>query len=275
MTTHARFFFCTFFILAFGTHVQAQVLKEQLKVSEKRWGVSSSLSSSTSLHNTDDYNHSAETRITIAPNYRITDDLKITASLSGLQQMDGGKKSSMSNTRVSLQKSPMQINPDLMWFPTVLTDLPTNVESRKLSGYRGNLGIQATGIQSLRLFEQNFSLIPLVRYTHNFHRYTRTASDAANINRTALGAVYLETGLMKNVTLTVGGNYTYGWTYQTSTREYFGFSQEVTYAFNKALTLAAGHSNDAEVFAADGRTTNVNLFNDNTSTVYMTLKGVY
>lgn len=275
MTSLAKILFYTVAITFFSPLAQAQVLKEQLKVSEKRWGVSTSLSSSSSLHSPDDYNHSAESRLTIAPNYRITDDLKLTASFSGLQQLDGGKKSSLSNTRVSLQQNPRTITPDLLWFPTLMTDLPTNVESRKLSTFRGAVAAQATGIQAVRIMEQNFSVIPLFRYTHNFHRLTRTASDTANIDRSVLGALYVETGLMKNLTLTVGGNYTYAWTYQTSTREYFGFSQEISYAINKALTVSAGHTNDADVFASNGRTTNVSLFNDNSSTVYVTLKGIY
>jgi hypothetical protein len=146
---------------------------------------------------------------------------------------------------------------------------------RKRNSYRGNLGLQATGVISKRIFEQNFSIIPIARFTRNFHRYTRNADDSANVRQSALGALYIETPVAKKLTLSLGGSYNYGWTYQTSTRETFGFSEELSYDLDKAVTVSLGHSNDANVFAADGKANNVRLFDENTSTLYVNVRGIY
>jgi hypothetical protein len=211
----------------------------------------------------------------MAPNYKLNKTLKITARTSAVQQLDGGQKSALTNTRLSLQHSPIRTSKNFTWFPTVFTDLPTNVEDRKLNSYRGNIAAQTTSIINARVLKKNYSVIPIIRGTKNFHGLERNAGDSANISHTALGALYIETGLAKKLSLSVGGSYIHAWTYQDSTREQFSLSQELTYDLNKQTTVTLGHSNDASVFAANGQESNVKLFDENSSSVYINVRGIY
>ncbi len=263
-------------LLFSATSFAQSILKEELKLpTEKKWGIAATLSSASSLHKDTDDNRTAQSRLTIAPNIRLSDRLKATASISGVQEMNGGKKSSLSNTRLSLSHAPIVVSERLLWFPTVFTDAPTDAEGRKRNTFRGNMAAQATGIYSFKAFDHAFSAIPSARFTRNFHRLTRNADDSANIQQTALTSLAIETGVAKNLSFNVGGSYIYGWTYQTSTREQFSFSQEFSYEVDRILTVSAGHSNDADVFAADGQSNNVRLFNENTSAFYLSLRAVY
>lgn len=61
------------------------------------------------------------------------------------------------------------------------------------------------------------------------------------------------------------------WTYQDGVRSAFEHSQEVGYNFNDNVSLAIGHSNGGNALKANGIDSNLELVNENDSSVYATL----
>lgn len=61
------------------------------------------------------------------------------------------------------------------------------------------------------------------------------------------------------------------WTYQGGVRNAFEHSQEVGYNFNESVSFAIGHSNGGNALKANGVDSNLELVNENDSSVYATL----
>lgn len=61
------------------------------------------------------------------------------------------------------------------------------------------------------------------------------------------------------------------WTYQNNTKNAFEHSQEVGYSFNENFSAAIGHSNGGNGLKANAVDSNLELVNENDSTVYATL----
>lgn len=255
-------------------HAQ-NVLREQLQKKTKKWGVNVSLLTQSTLQKTDSVNQQAYGTITVAPNYKLTNDLKLTASVSGEQQLVRATKSTLSNMTVTLQHSPFRVNKDVMWFPTLRSVVPTDVEDRKKNSFNGAAGAQATGIIVQRILGQNISIIPIVRVTKNYHEFSRNAGNTANISHSALGVLYFETSLVDKLTFGFESTYQHAWTYQSATRELFSFSQELSYEVRSNFVVTLGHTNSADVFASNGHSNNVSFFDENTSSVYLNLRGIY
>lgn len=61
------------------------------------------------------------------------------------------------------------------------------------------------------------------------------------------------------------------WTYQNNVKQTFVASQEIGYAINQNLSVSVGHTNEASALKADASESNLNLIDENTSTVYGSL----
>ena len=65
------------------------------------------------------------------------------------------------------------------------------------------------------------------------------------------------------------------WTYQNEVRQSFVMSQEMGYQINSSFAVAAGHTNEGSVLKANGQEYNIDLYNDDTSTIYGSLSFSY
>jgi hypothetical protein len=60
-------------------------------------------------------------------------------------------------------------------------------------------------------------------------------------------------------------------TYKGNTKSAFGISEELSYAISKNYSVAFGHSNAGSTLKPNGTDSNIDIYNENTSTIYASL----
>lgn len=75
----------------------------------------------------------------------------------------------------------------------------------------------------------------------------------------------------------IGANFSYvsRWTYHNNVKTGFKSSEKIGYTVNKNISLAVGHSNEGSTLKPNGIDSNIEVFNENNSTVYLTLGLIY
>lgn len=109
----------------------------------------------------------------------------------------------------------------------------------------------------------------------NFHKYQEAESGA--VNNQYSSTQYIEFSWAFSEAIGISANFTHKntWTYQNVAKEIFDFSQELGLQINENFALAVGHNNNGNVLAADNSSSNVNIEDENNSTIYGSVTVTY
>lgn len=251
------------------------LLRDQLAGANKRWSVTAEVGAQSNLQSQDSVTYAASSYVAVTPRVNLTNDLNLTARITGSQELTGATQSTLENTRFTLSTNPQKLSRDLSWFPSLSADAPTNLIDRKENSFQGAAGLRSTGIYSTSILKQPITFISYVDGRRNLHEFERNINNSANLQYVARGLLAAETTVFKKISLTLYGSYTHGWTYQDSTRELYSLGQEISFRLPGNVSVGIGHTNADNVFAPDGRNTNVAVFSDITSQVYGYVTGTY
>ena len=217
----------------------------------------------------------ANTRISLAPGYKLGDKYRLSASASAIQQTSPVPKGTLSNTRLALTHVPIALSEDTIFIPVIGAVAPTNEDNRRLNSYNGGLLLEGTTITNFNLFGMNFAGVTGLALAKNFHTWDRTSTGAANIDYKADFYLGLEKSLTRKLTFLIDGDYIYANTYQNSLRTQFMIGQSITWEENKTWSFTIGHSNGGDALKANGTDYNIRVFDGNTSVVYANIRAVY
>jgi hypothetical protein len=101
-----------------------------------------------------------------------------------------------------------------------------------------------------------------------FHDYQVTETGSSNPQYSLAQRAILSFSLSDNFSLDLDGSYTRYYSYQGTTWDLFNFDQSISYAFNAYGSVYIGHNNSGSALAPNGRDSNLDLFDDRSSTVY-------
>jgi len=242
--------------------------------SVKRFRLTTTLQAASSLHRTEQDGRDAYGRIILAPSYLLTDQIRGTVTGSLIQNNNEEEKTVFGNTKLTLSRKPLQLGTDTSLVLIGGGRLPTNPDDRRDNTYQGALLIEPYVMHEMKIFGQPVTGTYQLQATKNFHKYDRNNVSAANMSYSFLNYVSLDTYIMKNVVLTLEGDYTYARSYQDTPKTLFSLGQVLTYE-QPQWSVSVGHTNSANAFKPNGRDSNVTAFDQNTSSVYGTLRLVY
>ena len=248
-------------------------LKMELK-SAKRLRVATTMQVSSTLQKTEQDGREAFGRILLAPSYLLSDDYRIGATGSLIQNFNEEQKTTYGNTRVSLSRKPLQLTQDSSLILIAGGRLPTNPDDRRDNTFNGSVLIDPNLITEWNIFGQRFTTTLELILSKNFHTYDRNNSSAANMSYTAINYFGVETHISDRVLLTVDGDYTYGRSYQDTPMTTFSLGQSLTYE-QTDWSLTLGHTNSAQALKANGSDYNISAFDKHTSAVFSSLRFVY
>lgn len=108
----------------------------------------------------------------------------------------------------------------------------------------------------------------------NFHAYEE------DINGNVLNQYSSNQQLKLGYTLdnwTISADYTHKtrWTYRGNVKASFELTEELEYTINKNYAVAVGHTNSGSALKPNGTDSNIDVFNENNSVVYMSLSLSY
>lgn len=161
----------------------------------------------------------------------------------------------------------------LTFIPSISTVVPvtkrSTVRDQLQSSFSGAIafGIKPDGVYQS---EGVWTVMMSLSAGRNFHAYEE------DINGKVLNQY------SSNQSLDIGygiGNWSIGvsylhrsrWTYQGNNRESFALGEEIGYSLNDHFAVNVGHSNEGSMLKANGYESNLNLIDENASSVYMGL----
>lgn len=243
-------------------------LKTNPKVVAKAWNLPLILETSSTMHSSDSYERQAMTSLTLAPSYKISDSLKVFGSTLIYKEETGVGDSGFDNTRVGLALSSI-LSKQMMWSNTLSVVAPTNKALRDETSYQGAARV-ATGL-SLSKLPMDSVLTYNISYTRNFHEYDMTASGAFNVRETVAQTLEYSLPVVSKLSLLTSFSYSYGLTYEDDSRSKFYVGADLSWAFNKALSMSVGTSNEGNALKPNGSDSNIEFYNDTSSVVKMGL----
>jgi hypothetical protein len=248
-------------------------LKMELK-DRKRVQVSASIEAFSTLQKTEQDGREAFSRLILVPGYLISDDYRLSASGQLLQQFNQEQKTQYGNTRINLTRAPIQITPDTALVMVAGGRLPTNSDDRANNTYRGAVLIDPRGISEFNIRGFRMAATYGALAEKNFHKYDRNNVGAANMEYSVRPYLSLDFPLTGKLVLSLGGDYTYARSYQDTVATQYSLDQSLTYQMPK-WSVTVGHSNAANMLAANGRDSNIAIFDGHTSAVYGGVRVIY
>lgn len=233
----------------------------------KRFGVYAAISQSNSLVNREDGSQQSSIDLTIIPSYKIFDRLSLKARLDATQDLINQENSELTNASGSITYSGLSFLKGMDNSLILSGGLPVTKAHEAQSFLFSTTGTLTASINQKEFNLDRFTGTAYLSLGRNFHTYEDEIG--GRINTLYYSKQGLEVGytLINNLTLSAGLEHSNGVSYQNEIRESFAISESLTYAFNETYSANLSHSNSGAALKADGRTSNVEFLNEDSSVI--------
>ncbi len=239
---------------------------------EKPFSVSGNVGVSTNLRKFDEADKDTESSLWIIPAYKFTELYSTNVRVIIKKNLENDRETSLENTRVTLARKAITLNPVLELGPMVSGVLPTSETSRKKDSFKGalqirpilNADLSPLGLKNLGAYYQ-------ISFSRNFHTYTTDRTGESNAQYSLAHLFGLSYGITEKLKINFDGDTIARWSYNGDITNAFDASEELEYQINPTFSAVAGHSNSGNAFKENGTDSNLSLYNGASSTVYAKL----
>lgn len=218
------------------------------------------------LRDTNDANYETSSYLDVTSSYKLFSKALIRANLALQQKLYSDKKTSITNTTITIARDPVQIADLRLLNISAFSILPTNEDDRLKNTFRGGLGLAAGLTQKYNVLRQpgyiNYSLSLL----QNFHELERTNTNVANLENRIRHTTTLGQQITRDISMGFLAHYQTGKTYQRAFRSSFLITEEITYEVSKSGQIYLAHSNGDNALSANGLDSNISVYDEGTST---------
>lgn len=242
-------------------------LSASVPLKTKRFGVYASVSQSNSLVNREDGSQQSSIDVTVIPSFKIFDRLTLKARLDATQDLVNQENSEVTNASGSITYSGMSFLKGMDNSLILSGGLPVTKAHEAQSFLFSTTGTLTASINQKEFNLDRFTGTAYLSIGRNFHTYEDEIG--GRINTLYYSKQGLEVGytLTKKLTITAGLEHSSGISYLNEIRESFAITESLTYAINETYSANLSHSNSGTALKADGRTSNVEFLNEDSSVV--------
>jgi hypothetical protein len=250
----------------------------------KTFGASLALGQTIGLYDHKDGTRDRSIDLEARLRYKMTTELSLSAVLAGSVDQNDSENKGVDAAVLSLSKSGFEYFSSisqqkiLTLSPFVSLNTPISKLHKDQSFQGGltsglNLGIGEGLLPSKRL-SMGFGL----SLTRNFYKFETSIGGSSNAKYSSRQTMSIGYQLPAKFNLSLALNHFNSWTFQGTPGESFNHSQELEYQISAPLALAVGHTYGnpaANIYRADGQTTNFNFVNERDSYVYGNITYTY
>jgi hypothetical protein len=256
----------------------AQVLAEEVASSSvaasaprsiNKFSLSSSVGYSTSLHEPSADEKTDSLSADFVPSYKISDSLILGSYFGFAKDLRGEQSLNFNDSRLDLSQKGPELFAGLQSAVALSVAIPLTVESRDRKSLLSSVSVGPRVSRSLDIAPK-LALNAQYRLglTKNIHRYETATTGAVNTshslsNRVLLGFDY------DAFSLSFDFKHSLGISYLGGARANFETSSELAWSATEALAFAIGLSNSGALYKADGQSSNVTLFDEQSSNIYV------
>jgi hypothetical protein len=152
---------------------------------------------------------------------------------------------------------------------------PVSDESKKNSELRTRLSAGPSLKTDLSEYIRGLNLNYRIYGDVFFNKYETAVTGTSNSHYLIGNRFIVDYAFNDKFSLGLDNLYSRSYTYQNNTKDTFVFDQSIGYAATAHISLAIGHNNSGNALAIDGRASNVDIYNERTSTVYLAAEIVF
>ncbi|MCB0415005.1 MAG: hypothetical protein KDD50_11770 [Bdellovibrionales bacterium] len=202
------------------------------------------------------------------PSYQLTKNYNLSAAAYITQEAQGATETALTNTVVRLSHRSFKVLKSNL-SPSIALTLPTSEEDRDKNTFQ--TAISARGVFSMKLIK-GIDLSYLFDIKKNFHEYTQNQEAKFNTEYGLRHFVSVSKDFTNTITGAVNFAYVTSLDYNGNLKSAFTSGQEIGFNVNKKTFLAFGHRNEGAATKADGVSSNIKIFDENSSVVYSYVK---
>lgn len=233
---------------------------------QKSWSLPISYELDTTLHEEGSYERQVQQVFSIAPGYRFNSSWKVGSNVSVIKDdsVSGVGNTIFDNTSLSLSYSrPLTTHSN--WKSSAGGVLPTNQEQREQTTFQGAARL-STGVSVDSLMWQS-SFSYTISFNRNFHEYNINATGKFNTRDSIGQSVSYDIPITSKFSFSTSFFYQMAHNYADDLNTRFSADANLNWTPLKDLTLIVGTSNDGNALKPNGRDSNIEFFNDNTSII--------
>lgn len=282
-----RGIFLSFVVIVTAVQVRAQstgsatstvpVPESQVEAPAKPWTISAEVSTSTNLYDSSvAAGGSRENAYVLSPSLKLGTDVTVFARGQFTHNLIQERASDFENTTIGARVTPVTIVPDVLRLkPSASVLIPTNTREREDKSLRSALGIGSGLEASFRVWGREATAEYALGLRRNVHEFVRDDQGVFNNEYRVVNGITLGLGITEKLSVSVLNRLISNVAYSGTIRSSFEASQSVAYQLNPSLAARVGHSNGGSTLRSDGRTSNVRLVDENTSSFSVGLEAVY
>ncbi|MGE0616041.1 MAG: hypothetical protein AB7P04_10395 [Bacteriovoracia bacterium] len=231
------------------------------------------LSASTSLHTGEQAARASEMQLWLTPGIRISENWKLTALGIITQNLENEMGVTMSDVEIGARRKGWELNPFLKFSPGIGMKVPGSKTSVVGRGFRTSIAVKPRLMYDLSALKI-WGLRAISGYyqasgTRNFHEFNTSITGVSNSQYSFVNTLRVNVAFTEKLSLTLDQLFTAAWTYEGTPKSTFEMGQELSYEFTESFALGVGHNNSGNMYKENGLDSNLQFFNQDHSTVYM------
>lgn len=191
------------------------------------------------------------------------------------QNMKDQELSDFADTSLTLRRIPMKLGRNFIFSYNVGGTAPTSEDSSKRANLKGS-------VRSGVILAINPSrLIPGLAFTSsasiakNFHAYETDVTGKVLNEYSSTQSLIASYSFPVGITLSADVTHAVARSYQGTIQNSYLISQDISYGINETFQVSAGHSNSGMALKPNGQDYSIDMYNENTSTVYAALTVIF
>lgn len=228
------------------------------------------LSYNTNMYETADPDYSSSSDLMLTYRYKFSSNYTYLLVFGANQDFVDDKKTTLYDTTTALSTT-LYDNTGLSISGKIALTIPTDRESRDNTSLITQIATGVGFVYSVpALKELSFSYSPT--YTLNIHEYQTQLSGVSNNQHSFKNTFSASLDLFESLNFDITYIHRSNWTYEGYRKtDAFQLDETLTYTISPSISLAAGHSNYASIYKANGADSNYKFYDRDSSTYSLSL----
>ncbi len=230
--------------------------------SKKPWSIAADLSTYSNTFASESVEAERGTSLDLTASVVVSPLLKLSLNAVVDKSFVGQQDTTMSDTGISLSIKGYEFNKNLASVHSVAGVVPTSETSREVARLKGAMSVT----NGLSYAENWATLTYRLTVRRNFHEFNINADGAKNAEYSFANRLTAAVPLYKKLSMDLDFIFRDLITYDQNQRQNFAFSTGLNYELKNNLNVYISTSNEGSAVKANGRDSNISVFDDKSST---------
>lgn len=230
----------------------------------KNWTVPFSFETESSTHQEWSYERTSSSTISLSPSYFWGPSLRISGNLGLTKEHSGVGDTNFNNSSLGINYL-IPASSQLSWMMGTSAIIPTNPQEREEKSYQG--AVRLSGGFSFSEIWKGSRLSYRLILGRNFHGYSQGADGSYNLRQSLTHSLDYLQPMGSKFSVSTVFQYTQASTYLDDLRFSFLAMADLAFDFSESLAISVGTANQGSALRPNGRDSNVEFFNDESSIV--------